>query len=362
MPALKSWITAYWWLFKQRLLWGVLLFLAVGLVMVFGSLLEIVEPKANRQVRDVTLAKACQLVDSTRPYFIRMQAELDTTNRMYRTGSWWPVWGRCPVNTVTPLAPEDITAEKLSALMGCRVEVDAMADREAFVQTWKSVRERNGRRTTTIKRRLYATLKGYPPLLLVASEPYTDEDAKQQPPLKRSGYRGVLTTFNNYVYDRSGDKPQVGRYGVVHPDSAFVIGRDTRTKEEYMDTLSGSCWVPLVGADYRLFFKVAPQVEETFDGTVTGVLRPMADMDYDSRHEEFHQFRHPLRTQLPKRYAVIEPISATEHNRKEIELSLIFLVLGLIISAVSGSAAVLFVCAPHLIFKSWERVLKGPDS
>lgn len=341
-----------WYLLHLKHL-GRLLFLFVfGLFFLFGAFYYSMTKPLSKEAGDITLANAVKLIRKSEPKFIRLNAELDFENKIFRTGGWSPFWGHCPPDTLHELPDADAPETEFHEWLGCRVQTTGRLSDNMTRLVQKTPDNASSSGPMQVN---FATLSDTRRRIWVRSDFFKKGDAYEKEWLKTGKFSGVLSTMDQAM--RTLPKGYINLRYAPHTISpgTYVMVPGYEYEGRSSDYFSTNFWVPVKGSAFSLYVWASNEFEASFDGVITGVLEPLGQKDHDSLENEYLQFEVVTGNEMPKRFGVIKLQTGEDYNRHMSGVAGVFLIFGLMWAGGGLFGMVVYIGGPRIIYNAWQK-------
>ncbi len=349
----QAWYT-FWYLTRWHHLARMLVILAFGLGLAGGGIYLLTRPYLSDTLDWWDIGELPGLIEGASPRYVAFAAEPDFSKKIYRTGVWFPYWGHCPPDRTYPLPPPGAPETEFRKLVGCRVTAKGSLNRN-YVLRFTKDRMQDGKvvgREQVALAPLHATGER----IWVRSETFRPGDPAEEEWLKRRDFSGVLTTHEQAASILPAGFIEKPASTALLPPGRFVMYSDTELlSQKELQQVSSHYWVPLKGGRLPVFIWATPDFEESFDGTITGVLEPRNRSDFETRNREYAQFSVVTQEALPARFGVIKYRTAMEYNDSEVRVGWAFITFGWLLVGAGVFGILVYIVAPRIIADAWER-------
>jgi len=341
-----------WYILHLKHLARFLFLFVFGLVFLFGSFYYGTTKPLSKEAEDITLANAVTLINKSEPKFVRLNAELDFENKIFRTGGWAPYWGHCPPDTIHESPDADGPETEFRKLLGCRVRTTGHLSDDVTRLVQKTPDNGSGSDPMQVN---FVPLSETGHRIWVRSDFFKKGDAYEEEWLKTENFSGILSTMDKAL--RTLPKGYINlRYAprTVRPGTYVIVPCD-EYKDRAREYFSANFWVPVKGSASSLFVWASNEFEASFDGVITGVLKPLGQKDHDTLENEYLQFEVVMGNEMPERFAVIKRKTGEDYNRHMSGVAGMFLIFGIMWAGGGLFGMVVYIGGPLIIYKAWQK-------
>jgi uncharacterized protein len=352
---LKTIFYCFWYLQTSIHFFRGLFFLVMGLFFLIGGFYYSFRPEVPHEPESLTLKQAIKAVNGESPRYIHLDAEPDTSLRMYRTGNLEPYWGKCPPDQIIEIDPLESAPEELADLVGCRVSFDMKnMDPGRLASVFKHVTEYQDGSSATSRREILGLKKGADRWFLASD--YIRDTAEPHsiwPPINR--YTGLVVQDNDFVQRlvRNGYR-ETNYYWTRSYRPGFLIAPDTKLDKEGQAHFTKYYWTPVQEGDNAIFVEFEEGKEGELANGIAGIWKTFSVNE--PKAGEFRSFAILTGQPLPARFAILDTtITVEEFNRKEEGAGHFFILIGLFGAAAGLLMLVLYIKWPRLLITAWSK-------
>jgi len=314
--------------------WG---FIVMGVLSIVGGMTMWMNfEKLQEDAQAVSIEQAIEHTAQSKPHYVSIEAQLDTSQRIYLSGLSKPYYASHPPYEVVALNEvRQGNDHAVESLLGSRVEVSGMLDPRVLVIELirEETDQQTDKKTQWVQNQRYiAPVISSQGLIFAVSPIYSPDSEAGEQWCKQSSFTGRLSRFDDLSRNVSGlgqqmqDIRQEYRlHGIEIPQESVVVLTGRQAQDVSKEDWVGLCYVPIVGSDNHLFVKLNGEQELGIDGLISGVLKPRTG-------SRLSGFSHVLQTQLPDRVGVISLQTAAAYNEEHQSFALGLVIHGLMFS------------------------------